>query len=114
MQRINLKIDLTKLHSVTQFQKGKSGPVECIIIPIEENYLFRGKSGIYLDMTAFEIKERKENQTNLIKQSLPKEVYETLTEDEKRALPILGNANVMNIQGQKPPVPLEETDDLPY
>ncbi len=114
MQRINLKIDLTKLHSVTQFQKGKSGLVECIIIPIEENYLFRGKSGIYLDLTAFEIKERKENQTHLIKQSLPKEVYETLTEDEKRTLPILGNANVMDVQTQTTSKPLAEEDDLPF
>jgi len=46
---------------------GETGPVECVIIPIEANHLFRGNSGIYLDMTAFELKEPKDNQTHLIK-----------------------------------------------
>jgi len=44
-------------------------------------------------MTAFELKEIKDNQTHLIKQSLPKEIYKAQTEEEKRAMPILGNVS---------------------
>jgi len=114
MKRINLKIDLLKLKSVTQWSKGKTGPVECIVIPIDANNIYRGKSGLYLDMTAFELREPKDNQTHLIKQSLPKEVFDTLTEEEKKAIPILGNANVVEVQETTRPAPLNEIDDLPY
>jgi hypothetical protein len=116
MTRINLKINISNLKSVTQWQKGETGPVECLIIPIDANYLFRGKSGLYLDLTAFEIRNPKEGQkdTHVIKQSLPKEVYETLTDEEKKAMPIMGNAMVMDVQGSNMPPTLDEGSDLPF
>lgn len=117
MTRINLKVNLSALKSVTQYQKGKTGPVECLIIPIDENYLYRGKSGLYLDLTAFEVRNPKEGQkdTHILKQSLPKEVFETLTDEEKRAMPIMGNAMVVDVAGQtNMPEPIGENDPLPF
>jgi hypothetical protein len=116
MMRISAKLDLTKLKSVTQWQKGKTGPIECIIIPIDENNLYRGKNGIYLDLTGFEIRNPKEGQkdTHILKQSLPKEVYEVLTDEEKKALPILGNAFITDVQTSSAPPPLNVDDTLPY
>jgi hypothetical protein len=116
MQRINLKINLSNLKSVTQWQKGESGPVECLIIPIDENYLYRGNKGLYLDLTAFEVRNPKEGMkdTHILKQSLPKEVYETLTDEEKKAMPIMGNAMVVEVQGSSMPPALKEDDTLPY
>lgn len=89
----NIKLNLSNLISAVRFENGETGPVECLIIPIEANHLFKGKSGIYLDLTAFDLKEIKDNQTHLIKQSLPKEVYQNQTDDEKKAMPILGNVS---------------------
>jgi hypothetical protein len=116
MQRINLKVNLSNLKSVTQFQKGKNGPIECLIIPIDENYLYRGQSGLYLDLTAFEIRNPKEGMkdTHILKQSLPKEVYETLTDEEKKAMPIMGNAMVVEVQSNAMPPALPEGTDLPF
>ena len=116
MTRINIKVNMSALKSVTQWQDSESGPIECIIIPIDNNYIYRGKSGLYLDLTAFEVRNPKEGQkdTHILKQSLPKEVYETLTEDEKRALPIMGNAMVVDVQGNDMPPPLEPKAKLPF
>ena len=65
MKMLNIKLNLSNLISVVRFEDGKTGPVECVIIPIEANHLFRGNSGIYLDMTAFELKEPKDNQQRI-------------------------------------------------
>lgn len=110
MSKLNIKINLSNLVSAVRFENGKTGPVECIVIPIEANHLFKGKSGIYLDMTAFELKEIKDNQTHLIKQSLPKEVYQKQTEEEKKAMPILGN--VSTFAGAASSEPLSSTELL--
>jgi hypothetical protein len=116
MQRINLKINLSNLKSVTQWQDGESGPVECIIIPIDANFLYRGSSGLYLDLTAFQIRNPKEGMkdTHILKQSLPKEVYETLTDEEKKAMPIMGNAMVVDIPTTEAPPPLDSKAKLPF
>ena len=58
MSTISTKINLCGLkHSVRKF-KGQSGEIECLIIPIEVNNLFRGDKGVYLDLTGFEIKNK--------------------------------------------------------
>lgn len=110
MSKLNIKLNLSNLISAVRFENGKEGPVECIIIPIDANHLFKGKSGIYLDMTAFELKEIKDNQTHLIKQSLPKEVYKAQTEEEKRAMPILGNVSTFEASTSEP---VSSTEVLP-
>jgi hypothetical protein len=116
MTRINIKVNISNLKCVTQWQKGETGPVECLIIPIDANFLFKGKNGYWLDLTAFQIQHPKDNQkdTHILKQSLPKEVYETLTDEEKKAMPIMGNAMVVEVQGTNQPKPLEIDDTIPY
>ncbi len=111
MNRLNIKINLSNLISAVRFENGETGPVECLIIPIEKNHLFKGKSGIYLDMSAFELKEKKDDQTHLIKQSLPKEVYQKQTDEEKKAMPILGNVSVWE-GGSGEPLSSTETQPI--
>lgn len=117
MSKLNIKLNLSNLKGVVRFEAAETGPVECLIIPIEANHLFKGKSGIYLDLTAFELKEIKDNQTHLIKQSLPKEVYQGQTEEEKRAMPILGNVATFEAVSSEPvisPEPLAAGTKLPF
>ncbi len=123
MKAIGMKINLAKLTHVLMTKKGQSGQeVKCIVIPIEENNLFESDQGnVFVDLIAFEIKEPKYDDTHLIKQSLPKEVREKMTEDEKKSQPILGNANVnLNIGEGEPNNPagagatVGENDDLPF
>lgn len=117
MSKLNIKLNLSNLKGVVRFEDAETGPVECLIIPIEANYLFKGKSGIYLDLTAFELKEIKDNQTHLIKQSLPKEVYQKQTDEEKKSMPILGNVSTFEATTSKPLTssePLAAGTKLPF
>jgi len=116
------KINLAKLTHVLMEKQGKTGMVKGLFIPISQNNLFEGKDGnVYLDLIAFELKEPKDGQTHLVKQSLPKEVRDKMTKEEQDAQPIIGNLNANIGSGgnsqpanAQPGVVLGESDDLPF
>ena len=114
------KINLLNLTAARQMVRGKAGEVDCLIIPIEKNKLFVGEKGIYLDLIAFEIKEQKEGRTDthLVKQSFSKAEREKMTEDQLKAIPILGSLNVGSVRTESEPVSeskvLGADDDLPF
>jgi hypothetical protein len=125
MSNISVKINLRQLKSAIRTMKGTSGDVECVIIPIAQNHLVKGEKGIYLDLVGFELKEKKADRkdTHIVKQSLPKEVFETMTDEQKKETPILGNMIVWGFQEPAPvnvelaeiSDPTEGTsDDLPF
>ena len=94
--RVTGKLNLMQLKAAIRRMDGQNGPVNCVVIPIEANHLFQGDKGIYLDLIAFESKTKNDaiKDTHLVKQSLPKEILDAMTEDEKRSQPILGNLRV--------------------
>lgn len=115
------KINLMNLQAVKRFEKGTSGMIECLIIPIEANQLFIGKSGVYLDIIAFDITNKKADQkdTHLVKQSFSKEVRDNMTDEQLKAVPILGNLCVLpNERQESEPVSNMQTlgpgSDLPF
>lgn len=84
------KLNLAALQHVSMEVNGKNGKIKGIFLPIEVNKLFVGKNGaLYLDIVAFENKT--EFSTHIIKQSFNKKTREAMSEDERKALPILGN-----------------------
>ena len=93
MSNISIKINLRQLKSAIRTMKGASGQIECLIIPIDQNHLVKGEKGVYLDMQAYELKEKKADRkdTHLVKQSLPREVFDSMTDEEKMSMPIMGN-----------------------
>jgi len=94
MGRISVKINLAALKNAAIITSGKNKDVDCILIPIEQNHLFRSEKGaVYLDVIGFETapEKRKGKDTHMAKQSLDKKVLDAMTEDEKKAMPILGN-----------------------
>lgn len=94
------KINLAALTHVKLEKKGKTGIVKGIFIPIQQNYLFEGKDGaVYLDIICFEMKEAKDFATHLVKQSLPKDVREKMTDTQKKEQPIIGNLNFQDQSG---------------
>jgi len=121
MENFAVKINLTQLKSITKEFKGKKGKVKCIVIPIKENNLFQGEKGIYLDLSGIALKNPKfpKQQTHLIKQNLPKEIYSALTDEQKKELPIIGNGLVFahrepeqvasEVLGE-----IDTKDDLPF
>ncbi len=119
------KINLAALKSAIRTLKGKNGEVECLIIPIKENMLYKGNKGIYLDIVGFEIDKAKHpdtKDTHLLKQSFSKEKRESMTEEELNAIPILGNLTDWDkITETTPSENIPETieqeeikDDLPF
>jgi hypothetical protein len=117
MANLNIKINLLDLKCARRFEKSQSGLVECLIIPIEQNYLYVGEKGVYLDLSAFELKEKKGNKTHLIKQQLPKDVFKALTDEQKRDTPILGDVTTWEHTEPEPAsnaASLQPDDDLPF
>lgn len=117
---ISGKLNFLQLKAVIKKMKGQSGEIECLVIPIKDNNLFKGEKGIYLDLIAFEVKEKKADSkdTHLIKQSLSKEVRESMSEEDLKSMPILGNLSVWGENNQSDPVSssvtTNEEDDLPF
>lgn len=97
-KRFSGSIALTKLKCfVTKMNSKKTGnPVEVIIIPIDENYLVRGKEGaLYLPVSAI-IKDEEDQfgQHGFISQNVDTKVWKDASEEQRetfRKLPILGN-----------------------
>lgn len=122
MSNFNLKVNLLRLEGafVTGI-KGKTGLVPCLIVPVEKAHLFNGEKGVYLDLAAFEMKEARYNDTHVIKQSLPREVLDAMTDEQRRALPIIGQmrpkvseAKPMAVDTVLPADAVENADDLPF
>ena len=100
------KISLAALssHKIAKFaQKGSNEKIECIVLPIKKNHLFKSEKGnVYLDIVAFKLKKPMVDedgaiqQTHLVKQSLPKEVRAAMTDEEKMEQPIIGNLNIFD------------------
>lgn len=123
---ISLRLNLAKFPHVLMKKKGKSGKeIEGIFIPIENARLFKSDKGnVFLDVVGFEIKNPKEGQddTHILKQSLSKDERDKMSEEEKQAMPIIGNARVSSYNGEGSPTGNAELgktfsaddDDLPF
>lgn len=108
--------------------KGRTGTKRCLVVPIEDNHLFESVNedgspkAVYLDLTAFALREVKYEQTHLIKQSLPKEIRESMTKEQLDAMPILGgmkqlvnpSANAAAASNVPFAQSTEDNSDLPF
>jgi len=120
MANISINLNLRQYKNVLKKMKKKDGSeVECLIIPIESNGLIKGEKGVYANLTAIEIKNKvgDSKDTHLIKQDVKKEVYENLTDEEKKAMPIMGNAILWKPKEADPVqagLDMDDNDDLPF
>ena len=117
----NLRIALTKIKGAKVMDiEGKTCTKRCVVIPIdsEEGTVqdsYEGKidglpttkflNDVYLNLTAFEFKEKKYGQSHGIKASFSKKKLERTSEEELKAMPFVGN--------MKPWVMPPNDDDLP-
>lgn len=96
MANYSIKTDLLKLTGafVTNL-KGKTATKRCLIIPVDDAGLFVGEKGVYLNLTAIEMQNPKYSETHCVKVSFDKDRYEAMTEDEKKAQPIIGGMKAL-------------------
>ena len=92
-QNYGIKVDLLKLNGA--FMKnltGRTATKRCLIIPVDDNdCMYLGEKGCYLNLSAFEVSNPQYGDTHCLKGDVPKEVREAMTEEQRNALPILGN-----------------------
>ena len=123
MANFSIKTDLLKLKGafVTNL-KGKTATKRCLIIPVDDAGLFIGEKGVYLNLTATEMREPKYQDTHCVKVSLDKERYDAMSEEERNAQPIIGGMRQLERQTVEMPVTstldgtqvLGDDDDLPF
>lgn len=108
--------------------QGRGETLRCLVIPVEENHLFvstdemtnRPKAA-YLDLTAWELQNPRYEETHMIKQSLPKDVRERMTDEEKKSMPILGGLKPVSFEAHNgasdcaaPFAPIYDEDEMPF
>jgi len=131
MGDLSIKINLRQFKGIVTNIKGKAGNmVECVVLPIAENQFVKGEKGVYVDLIGFHLKEKiaDRKDTHLVKQSFSKEVLAAMTQEQKNAMPIIGNAidwskvnrepepaKTNDLQGAVVEIPVVEGgDDLPF
>ena len=110
-------INLAALQNAAIIKSGKNKDVDCLLIPIELANLFKSeKGGVYLNLIHFEMKDVKDYGDHIVKQSFSKEVREKMTEEERKAIPILGNSKLSEIgtYTEATAKTYEDGDDLPF
>lgn len=122
-QNYSIKIDCLKLKGA--FMKnltGKTATKRCLIIPVDDNEcMYLGEKGCYLNVVGYELQNSQYGDTHLLKGDLPKEVRERMTEDERNAIPILGNMRPIKPQQMQVTGSVamdapdgQQQDDLPF
>lgn len=119
-----IKTDLQKLNNafLRNFTSATTGATKrCICIPIDDNpSIYLGEKGCYLGMTAVEVTNPQYGDTHILKPDMPKDIYQAMTQEQRDALPILGNmrpipngqAITQTVNSDAPEG--EPADDLPW
>ncbi len=106
MKNFNLKIDLTKLRGTLVSELNFGGQVmRCVIIPIKKAGLFEGRKGCYLDARMVECSSSY-GDSHFIRQSVGANDYKAMTEEERREIPIIGNAKPASESSSQAPAPI--------
>ena len=111
----SIKINLQKLHNAALLIiPGRTAKKRCICIPVDDNpEIFVGEKGVYLNLTAIEMKEPGQyGDTHLIKGNIPDDVYRVMTEEERKAQPILGQMRPLARKAQPAPEVQAEADNV--
>lgn len=91
MANFSIKTDLLKLGGAfVKELKGKTQTKRCLIIPVDDAGLFVGEKGVYLNMTAIEMRDPKYSETHCVKVSFDKDRYDAMSEEERNSQPIIG------------------------
>ncbi|MGL5895284.1 MAG: hypothetical protein ACRCZM_11840 [Bacteroidales bacterium] len=117
----SIKLNLLKLSGTAVRElTGQSGAKKsCLIIPIEDNSIFVTEKGAYIDFTAIESDKMKEA-SHFVKQSLPRAKYDAMSDDQRKAMPILGNMQpiarrvVDSVNASEYPEEMPGLSDLPF
>lgn len=116
-----VKLDISKIAGAFACNiKGKTSMKQCICIPTDANGVFVGQKGIYIDLRVSELAEdrQKFDDTHVVRQSFPKGVFEKMTDEQKKNIPLLGGMKPVQQSSNKAldnaPEVVADGDELPY
>ena len=120
-----ISVNLLKLRAASVMKiKGKTTVVRCLVIPLEGiSTLVEKETGIFLNMGSFGSDNLNFGHTHIVKASFLKAENDAMTEEQRRAIPILGNMKPMEAKQTAVPETNavaeaekeeNEKDDLPF
>lgn len=131
MENFQIKQNLLKFNNAFVMTiKGKTGQKQCVCIPIEDNNLFVSADdnlkakAVYADIYAnqYEPGKSQYGDTHYLRLSVPKEIRDKMTEEQRQAIPYLGNMKPSQyvapqsseVEAPTYSTPEEDLDDLPF
>lgn len=104
-KKYRIKLDLAKLTNAFVHEvQGRTRTVQCVCIPINDNHIFKSeRGGLYLDLQATPLKKLMYGQTHLVKPMVGSENWKAMSEDERNAIPIVGNMTPTNPDNTEKP-----------
>lgn len=103
MDNFKIKLDLQKLNGAFLHNlQGKTGTKRCLVIPVDDANLFVGQKGTYLDIIAYSKDNPKFGESHNLRQSISGDKYNSMTDEEKKAIPYIGDMRVMTQQSNSP------------
>lgn len=96
-------LNLSKFNGASVMEiQGATTKKRCVVIPIEENYLYEGKNGIYTSLIAHERKSvGSSGDTHFLTMQIPKDKYNALTEEQRKNNPIMGNMKEVTTRSEQ-------------
>lgn len=88
--RLKINLKAFRNAAVTEIQ-GRTGAKRCIVIPLEDNDVFEGEKGAYVELKARTYNEPKYGNTHFVKLGVSSERYKAMTDEERDTIPFLGN-----------------------
>lgn len=95
MKNFSVKINLALLNNVKTITSKKNNE-KYVCIPLSDNYIFEGRKGLYLDLTAYSY-EGKFGESHFIKNRIPKDVYEKMSDEDKKNTTIIGSMSILEM-----------------
>ena len=95
MKNFNVKINLALMNGVKTITSKKDNE-KYVCIPLSDNYIFEGKKGLYLDLTAYSY-DGKFGESHFLKNRIPKDIYEKMSDEDKKNTTIIGSLSPLEI-----------------
>lgn len=95
MKNFNVKINLALMNGAKTITSKKDNE-KYVCIPLSDNYIFEGKKGLYLDLTAYSY-GGKFGESHFLKNRIPKDVYEKMSEEDKKNTTIVGSMSPLEM-----------------
>ncbi len=96
MKNFSVKINLALMNGASLITSRKNNE-KYVCIPLSENYIFEGKKGLYLDLTAYSY-DGKFGESHFLKNRIPKDIYEKMSDEDKKNTSIIGSMSPLEIE----------------